>query len=129
MFDPCEALVDLYPKLPSFCMQKVPHPSEAQSNTVNQFDCCSRGNSVCKCISFLVHISVQMHRIRSTRGVRGFLHQHRTEISDFDRRRNRACLGGRRRGALLSERKQNDGGSGNDIAWVLFGWAKVAIRK
>ena len=44
-------------------MQKVPHPSEAQSNTVNQFDCCSRGNSECKCISFLVHISVQMHSL------------------------------------------------------------------
>jgi hypothetical protein len=52
-------------------MQKVPHPSEAQSNTVNRFDCCSRGNSVCKCISFLVHISVQMHNHVFTSRSRG----------------------------------------------------------
>ena len=64
---------------------------------------------------------VSVRRIRSTRGVRGFLPQHRTEISDFDKWRNRACLGDRRRGAILSERRRNDGSSGNDIASVLLG--------
>jgi len=37
------------------------HPSAAQSNNVKQFDCCSRCNSECKNILFLVHILVQMH--------------------------------------------------------------------
>ena len=44
--------VDLHPILPSLCMQEMPHPSVAQSNTVKQSDCCSRGNSECKNILF-----------------------------------------------------------------------------
>ena len=46
-------------------MQEVTHYSVAQSNTVKQFDCCSRGNSGCKYILILVQISVQIHRGRA----------------------------------------------------------------
>jgi hypothetical protein len=49
-------------------MQEVPHPSVAQSNTVKQSDCCSRGNSGCKYIYFLVQISVQLHSQRKKAG-------------------------------------------------------------
>ena len=55
--------VDLHPKLPSLCMQELPHLSVAQSNIVKQFDCCSRGNSECKYMLFLVQISLQMHTV------------------------------------------------------------------
>jgi len=54
-------IVDLHPILPSLCMQEVPHPSVSQHNTVKQFDCCSRGNSECKYILFMVQISLQKH--------------------------------------------------------------------
>jgi hypothetical protein len=53
--------VNLHPILPSHCMQEVTHPSVAQSNIVKQVDCCSRGNSRCKYILFLVQISVQIN--------------------------------------------------------------------
>ena len=45
-------------------MQEVTHPSVAQSNIVKQVDCCSRGNSRCKYILFLVQISVQINIAR-----------------------------------------------------------------
>ena len=74
--------VDLHPIFPSFCMQEVNHPSVAQSNTVKQFDCCSRGKSECKFTLFLVQISVQINRL-SLRSVISSIMRWRNGLMDW----------------------------------------------
>ena len=70
--------VDLYPILPSLCMQEVPHPSVVQHRAVKQSDCYSRGNSKCKYMQFLVQLSVQMHTHPFKGLVRQWLHLEET---------------------------------------------------
>ena len=46
---------------PSFCMSELTLLDATQNSTVKHLDRCSRGNSMCKYMLFLVQISMQMH--------------------------------------------------------------------
>ena len=61
--------VNLHQILTQLLQSKLPRPNAVRSNVVKQLDCCGRGNLKCKCILFLVQISVQIHRNKALRSV------------------------------------------------------------
>ena len=57
---------------PGFCMSELTLLDATQSSAVKHLDRCSRGNSMCKYILFLVQISMQMHSQKPLRNWKSF---------------------------------------------------------